>query len=188
MVINALKRLIRWAVTATIVDESNAFPTQIVGYFDKYGDSLLWFPYGFHASPGVGELNLIIGIGGNSDDRVNMPGSPRQRPRDLVSGEVVVYHPKTGSRVHFKDNGDVEVTSITKILATAPNVEIVASVKVLLTTPEVQMTGNLDVDGDLNVDGNVELVGTTTIEGFDFTGHTHGGVETGSGTTGDVNG
>lgn len=45
------------------------------------------------------------------------------------------------------------------------------------------ITENLDVQGNISTNGNVTADGDVTASGISLKGHTHGGVEGGSGTT-----
>ena len=38
-------------------------------------------------------------------------GDPKNRFKNLAPGEVVVGSPKTGSKIHFKANGDIDIES-----------------------------------------------------------------------------
>ena len=104
-----VKSLLRWARTTKAGDDSKDFPVQQVGYLAKVGDSLMWFPYGMHANVPVDELVLMVSMQGNPEARVSIPGSPKKRVRPLAASEVVFFHPNTGSKLHFKANGDIQI-------------------------------------------------------------------------------
>ena len=48
----------------------------------------------------------------------------------------------------------------------------------------IHLDGNTTIDGDLIVNGNLTVTGDATIGGISFLSHVHGGVQTGSGSTG----
>jgi hypothetical protein len=74
----------------------------------KVTDSVAWYPYGFHAVAELDSLGVMLNQQG--DTHLHLVGSPRQRIT-VGDGEVIVYHPDTGSKVHFKSNGDINVES-----------------------------------------------------------------------------
>jgi hypothetical protein len=57
----------------------------------------------------------------------------------IENGEVVVYHPLTGSKVHFKANGDIDVDAGTA------NINITAAEVNVTTTGDVNVTAEGDI-------------------------------------------
>jgi hypothetical protein len=170
---NALRRLLRWAKVSLNSADGDDWPVQQVVYLGKTGDSLQWFPYGYHANIPVGQLTIIGSLMGKAEMRVSFPGSPLERPQ-IASDENVVYHPPTGSKVHFRSNGDIEIT------ADNGNQVHLLRDKIWVDTPfdldadvggkvTVDAVGNIEASagGDVDVDagGNVTVdsVGNTTI-------------------------
>ena len=113
-----IKSLLRWAKVSRDGDDAGNYPVQQVTYLGKVGDALVWLPYGYHAVVPADTLAFLASMQGNPEARVAMPGSPTLRPR-IAAGEVVVYHPPTGSKIHFRANGDVEVTGVRDVSVTA---------------------------------------------------------------------
>lgn len=142
-----IKRLLRLCRISKIGDDAGRYPVQQVSYLGKQGDALIWLPYGVHANIPPDKLAVMLALHGNAEARVALPGSPTDRPASLAEGEVAFYHPPTGSIIHFKANGDIEVTSI--------------------KTVKVDAAEDVDVDaaGDVTVDagGKVNAVAGTTI-------------------------
>ena len=66
-----------------------------------------------------------------------------------------------GSKVRIKPNGDVQIQA-----------------------PNILLDGNARVTGNLKVDNNLDVDGTTIGNGINLNTHTHGGVQTGAGSTG----
>lgn len=156
--VRMIRNLLRWCRISRDGDDAGDFPIQQVDYQGKVGDAVVWFPYGLHANIPTGELAVMLGIGGNAEGRVVMPGSPNQRPK-VAAGEVVIYHPPSGSKVHFRANGDIEITSTSKVKIDAPSAEL---------------TGDVTVAGDLTVTGDAILGTTVTSGGKDISDtHTH---------------
>jgi len=163
---NMVKSLLRWARTTREGDDSKDFPVQQVGYLAKVGDSLMWFPYGMHANVPVDELVLMVSMQGNPEARVSIPGSPKKRVKPLASSEVVFFHPNTGSKLHFKANGDIEIEASKDL-----NVKVAGNML-------ADVEGNIDLDAagnakinavnvDIDATGvvTIDSVGKTTIKG-----------------------
>lgn len=73
-------------------------------------------PYGFASvSPGGG-MGLAFANGADQGDLVLLPiGNPAYRLGNLKPGEVAMYG-QDGSRVHVKEDGEIEATSSKKLL------------------------------------------------------------------------
>lgn len=162
-----VKTMIRWAVTSKVVQESGAFPLQQVSYLGKVGDSVVWLPYGYHASPPAGALVLLVASQGNAESRAHIPGSPKERPTDLAPTEVALYHPPTGTRIVLRANGDLEINAVGNLAATiggSASVEAVGPVTIE-SAASVDVTAAADVGitaaGDVvvNAGGVVHLGG-----------------------------
>jgi len=155
---NMLARILRFSKTSGPMVEGKSFPKQQVTYKGKLANSVHWFGYGEHAYIPEDQLNIQMVIGAQSENRVSLPGSPQDRPKDLEPGEKVSYHPSTGSELRFLSNGNIRIT--------APLVEIVAD--------DVTMSGNLAVTGDLDVTGATALSATVTSNSVNISDtHTH---------------
>lgn len=164
---NMIRSLLRWARTTKVGDDTADFPVQQVGYLGKVGDSVMWFPYGMHANIPIDELVLMVSMQGNPEARVSIPGSPQKRVKPLAASEVVFFHPDTGSKLHFKANGDIEIDSQKDV-----NIRVVGNALVDVEgNLTAQIEGNLiaDVEGNLDVDAagtvDIDSVGKTTITG-----------------------
>lgn len=148
-VLRRLRGLIRWAKTTLDMDDTGDFPVHQTTYMGKVGDAVAWFPYGFHANIPAEELALIFALQGNPEARVSLPGSPTKRIK-VATGEVVVFHPSSGSKIHFKADGTIEITA-----------------------PLTKVIGNFEVTGDS------ALGATVTSDGTDISNtHTHAGSST----------
>lgn len=148
----ALSRLIRSIARLARVtragDDSGDFPIAQVGYMGKVGDAVMWFPYGIHANVREDELAIILSMQGNPEARVALAGSPTSRPHPIEVGEFVVYHPPSGSKIHFKANGDVEVDSKNDVRVTAAgDVDTTAGGDSSVTSGVHTVAGDLDHDG-----------------------------------------
>ncbi len=164
--VNMIKSLIRWAVVNSLSSDDQDFPIHQIGYMGKTADAAAWYPYGYHANPGSETLALFFAVGANPENRVMMPGSPKERidalmPTPLAEGEVVMYHPTTKSYVHFKANGDIEVDSQKDV-----NIRVVGNSK-------IDVQGNVDIDagGTLDLDsvGAMKITAPTLLMTTDLT-------------------
>ena len=71
----------------------------------------------------------------------------------IAAGEVVMYHPPTGSYVKFKTDGNIEVQ--------APNIKL---------NGDVLITGTLDVQGVSTLEDTLEVKALSTLAGITTSG------------------
>lgn len=116
--LSLLRSLIRWASVVRAGDDAGQFPLQQVEYLGKVADCIMVFPYGMHANVDGDSLAAMLAMNGNVDNRAAIPTSMSRRAK-LESGEVTFYSPLTRSFVTFKKNGDIEVSSVASVVATA---------------------------------------------------------------------
>lgn len=140
---NGFKNL--WARITRKGSEEGEYSIQQATYLERLADVFVLFPYGMHANLPVGQLGFLLSgkvlIGTSAIGRI-----------PVEEGEVVFYHPGTGTKIHFKANGDLDVESENNVNIKAPTVA---------------------VDGDLTVSGDVIAVGEVTGNGVDLSTHTH---------------
>lgn len=80
------------------------------------------------------------------------------------------FHPPTGSKIHFKANGDILIESATAVTVDVPSTTI---------TGDVVINGSLQVDTDLDVTGISTLGIAVTSGGVNISNtHTHTGSPT----------
>ena len=142
-----------WSVIETAGNDDGEFPIQQIRYMGKSGDSAAWFPYGLHARAGAKDLAALLAISGQAGNRVHLPGSPRKRPR-IEEGEVVLYHPSTGSKVYLKKDGTIEITAADDQdikLTTGGDIE--CSAATLRQTGAAVVTAGLTIGGAINHNG-----------------------------------
>ena len=148
-IVNKIRSLVKIAMITNPGIDSGKIPVHQLTYMEKIGNSTPWFPFGFNAVPDINSLTLVLTPNGRSEDRVDLPSSPQRRVF-VETGEVVVYHPATQSKIHFKADGSISIDSPTQVNVTAP-----------LT----QVTGDLDVTGTLGVGGAAQFDGTLDADG-----------------------
>ncbi len=112
-----------WAKITRKGNESGQYPIQQGTYLGRVTDMMVLFPFGMHANLPVDQLGLLIDLEG----RIFMGTSAIGRIT-VEEGELVLYHPKTKSKIHFKDNGNINVESMGDVNVKASNVNIDASV------------------------------------------------------------
>ena len=54
-------------------------------------------------------LMEIQGVGGN---KVAIAVDPQKRPKNLAADELVLYHPNTGTKIHFRTSGDLDINTV----------------------------------------------------------------------------
>lgn len=179
-----LGKLIRWAVTETGPVDKGAYQSQQIGYLRRPGSkSASIYPYGFNALAPEDILSILLSISGQGDARAHMPISGPDRVK-VKPGEVVVYHPATGSKIHFKANGDIDIKAeeqvnidAVRLDATISGNHVLRGTLILIPTSvatiqgDLAVTGDVEIDGDLNHDGtNVGFYGGTPVAFQDLTG------------------
>ena len=160
-----MKMAIRWVATslARLGGSGGQTPTQQVTYMGKAANVVPWMPYGLAASVPPDKLGVGLSILGNSDSSVYLPGSPGEDPT-LAVGETALYHPATGSKVHMRADGSID------ILAGTVTATLTAAGGVTITPGSAPVT----IAGDLTVTGATVLGAVVTSNGKDISDtHTH---------------
>lgn len=185
---NMIKNLIRRALVTLDGTDDKDFPVQQITYLGKAADCEMIMPYGVHANlPANGEVIVtMFSVMGEEDNRVGMGYTPKLRPKNTPAGEVIFYHPIAGSKIHFKNNGDINVdvigdngdlnVTIKKDLniIVAGDASISVAGNALVDCPttnwtgDINLTGKLDITGDLGVSGETTLSATVTSNGKDI--------------------
>jgi phage baseplate assembly protein gpV len=142
-------------------------------------------PYGSHANVPEDFMAVLFQLSAQEQNRVVLPISIFERPHPIGSGEVVYYHPVTGSQIHFKNNGDIDVTTKANVNVSCDNANVTCLTKATVTAPNIDLIGNVSITGTLDVGGvsnfaanviaqaNVAVSGALTQGGTDV-GKNHG--------------
>ena len=167
--------------------EELSLPIQQFEMNGRVGDAYIVSPYGVHANLPVNQPALNV----SPDGTILMGIDPIGRIK-VESGEVVFYHPITKSKIHFKNNHDIDVETEADINAqcknlnviasedinaTCDNINVTAATKATVTAPDIALIGNVAITGDLSVSGSTALSATVTSNGKDISdshGHTQG--------------
>lgn len=159
-----MRTAIKWASTSLErVAATGKVALQQVAYLGKVVNATTWTPYGFDSSPPKDKLALLFAILGNPDNQVALVGSPGEGPK-LALGEVVIFHPGSGSKIHFLKDGSIQAVSGVTSLKMAPS----GGITIIPGSAPVTVSGDLAVTGDLSVTGtatlgNATVLGTTTL-------------------------
>lgn len=147
--------MLRKLIRWAITTAAEKGDSQQVTYFGKVANSAVHYPLGFHASAPNQTLCLMFSVNGHPENRVVLPMSTT-RP-EIEQGEVVVFHPTNpDQQVLFKNDGSIEITAT-----------------------------KLAITGDVTINGSLAVTGGITDAGIDVgSTHVHGGVQSGSNSTG----
>jgi phage gp45-like len=177
----AIAKIIRWAVTEA-GDDSGEYQTQQITYLRRSGRSASIYPYGYTALAPADVLSVLMSLAGKSDSRAHMPISGPIRRKNLKEGENAMWH-ASGSYIHFKNDGDIEIHAAKNLEITsagATNVtadtfyHLKGELAALYTAPFAQMSGPLNVSGNFSiVGGGTATLGTTVTSGGTDISNTH---------------
>lgn len=188
-----LKNIVRRVKITGPADNTGQFPVQQMTFKGKLINVMQIFPYGTYSNLSNESLGVMFSIDGNSSDRVALCYDPKNRPKDLEQNEVAFYHPPTQSFIKFRNNGDLEVSTVegetkgsiiinctnatvnaeTDITVTAGNnidITATADVNVSCVNSTVTASTSAEIDtpittmtGNVQIDGNLTVTGTTTL-------------------------
>ena len=163
---------------------------------------------------GKGAECVLADLGSTSMRAVIVADDRRFRPVRGFQGDVVLYgthdtptaatHSESTQRIALTDDGTADYRMLLKTkncsiemnsddviviknanatitIAASGAISITGSAAASIDVPALNVTGNVAITGDLSVTGAVTNAGTNISRT-----HTHGGVQTGSGTTGVV--
>ncbi len=148
-------------------DAGKHFPQQQGQSLGRVGDTFPAQPYGLYANLPDGQLFKVL----DADGQVVL-GVTVKRPSGVEQAEVSLWHPGTGSLLHFKNNGDLNIdTAVNKsgnLNINTTNANIIASGDIVATAGgDVEMTcTNLTATASANADiscVNSTIIATTKI-------------------------
>jgi len=157
-----IKRLIRIAKIVKAGDDTGNFPVQRISYYGKNIGCNILFPYGMHANLPVGSFVTAYSIGGDTENKVGFGGLPQERIKELPEGEVVFFHPITKSKIHFRNNGDIDIESTENglINITCKNATIEAEENVEVTSVNTKVESEIV---EVNASNIVDIIAPNTI-------------------------
>ena len=117
--------------------------------------------------------------------KVSAPGSNRKNDMSDMVYLMTIIGAAPTQYVQF-GSGGITIHSPTKVIVTAPNVEITADTECKITAPTITLNGALNQTsgGAATFSGSMTVTGDVTAAGTSVHTHKHGGVTTGGGQTG----
>lgn len=183
LVQQAIRQQVHTAIPCKVVSVSGLFVDvlPLVSHVDGYGEAvepttiyhLPVFRYyagvaAFIVDPVPGDIGLAVFAQADSSNVQEGTSTPQQpgsfRRFSQSDGFYLGGFHKSSPSVYIEIKQDGEVVIV------APN-------KLTVTSPTATFSGNVTMAGNLSVTGDAN------ISGISFTGHVHGGVEPGGGTT-----
>lgn len=190
------RNMIKRAVITLGGDDDKQFPIQQITYNGKVTSAEIVFPYGVHANLSADNDTLCVvwSVMGDQDHNVAMGYTPALRPKPLAEGEVVFYHPLTQSKIHFRNNGDIDIDvtgengDLNATIKKDLNITVAGDVTIDVTGTATVTAPTTNWTGDINLTGNIDITGTSTADdhvsdGISGNSHVHGGVESGTNNT-----
>ncbi|WP_172587214.1 phage baseplate assembly protein V [Shewanella xiamenensis] len=147
--------------------------------------------------PTLGEQVMLLSLSGDLTNAYILPAlysDENPEPDDNNNRERTVY--PDGAVIEYDpDTSALKVTGIktatvqasVRVTIDCPNSEFTGNVLVkekLTVEQGAKVTGAMDHSGKLTNNGGMAITGGANIDGINFGTHTHGGVDTGSGTSG----
>ena len=128
----------------TGADAEKPFPQQQGKSLSRLGDVYAAQPYGIYANLPNGQLFKVL----DEDGRVVM-GVTVERPPNVEQNEVSIWHQSTGTVIHFKNNGDLNIdTAVTikgDVNINTVNANLTASEDVNVTCKNLDVTASENV-------------------------------------------
>lgn len=128
-----LRGLVRRGVVMSTNDageSQTASGTMYKGH--DFADVEMMLPSGIASRPLPNGLVLLFAIGGDGGDLAGLPvASPGNRLGGLDEGEVAIYSPRDGSRVHIKADSTIHIWSTKRVLAQVDDNEIDLSAELI---------------------------------------------------------
>jgi len=153
--------IVQRAVVTLAGTDDQQYPVQQVTYQGKVADAEVVFPYGMHANLLTEDtLCLLFSINNEEDYRAVMGYTPNLRPKNLEEGEVVFYHPVTGSQIFFRNNGDIDI-----LVADGSEDETGGNANITITRDFNIVVGGVAVltASSIELDANTTITGSNTI-------------------------
>lgn len=131
-------------------DARKKTPTQQAAVLNRIGNYVVVYPYGMYCDLPNNVLIKMLSEDSALPCTVSRPESEQ--------GEIIIFHPVTGSKIVFKNDGSIDMTA-----------------------PTINITANM------NVTGNVAFTGALTSNGKNISdSHTHKDVQVGDSDSGAV--
>ena len=136
------KNLVKFGVVTKKGSDTDQFPVQQVSYDGQPSDCFVLFPYGVHGNLSVDALMAVFSVEGDSANKIGIGGYTADRPI-MADGESCIFHPPTGSLIHFKSGGILDINTTPRNGGDP--------VAINITCSKTTVTGNVDVTGKTNL-------------------------------------
>lgn len=136
--------------------------------------------FGLYVGPNVGDQVIVVHVEGDPDVGiiVGRLNSASEVPPAVPAGEAWAVH-KSGSFLKFTNDGNVLLNTQKDL-----DVTVGGDVNMTVTGKVVASATEFDLTGDLKVTGAITATKEGTFNGgHTVSAHTHGGVQTGGGST-----
>ena len=100
------------------------------------------YPYGFYSKAKLNKTSeiLLFSSLGSKSNLFGVPYNVPVEPVDLLDGEVQIKNPDSeNSKITFKQNGDIEITTNQDLNEVVNNLNITATTKVIINAPEIDL-------------------------------------------------
>lgn len=181
--LSMIKNLIKNGLQKKIVRDTGKIPDAQCAFMGQTKNVKNVTPYGFYCSPVIGSQWVIFSSRANSDDLQGIGNDYENRPKNLLTGELILQNLLTGAFAKFDALGNINVfaptsvnvtspiitaTATTSITATAPLITATATTSAVVTTPLLAITATTT-----NIVGNVNITGVLTVNGVNHNDHVH---------------
>lgn len=155
--------------------------------------------FGFSSGIPADSQLIVLPLAGRSSASVVIATEHGAYRLKVGPGEARMYS-QEGAYVHIKSGRIVEIDCDNLNINVKEQAKITAGNGVIIDTPQttvtgnltatgekgdtVEMTANVKIEGDIEQQGKIASTGDHTAGGISLTGHTHKGVQPGSGNTG----
>jgi len=110
-----IKELIKFITVTLAGSDSDQFPVQQVSFMENTADAFIIFPYGMSANAAKDALGVCFSVNGDDQNLAALVTSAKERIKNLEEGEVIFFHPKTKSFTYYKNNGDIDIETKSKV-------------------------------------------------------------------------
>lgn len=102
-------KMIKQAFITLVTDDASEYPQAQVGYEGKASYVTRMSPYGLCTNPPNGSLAVLMSVSGQESVKYALIDDMVNRFKNLKEGEVALFNYMSGTYVHFKENGDMDV-------------------------------------------------------------------------------
>lgn len=201
--VNRITNLIKRCVLTKTTKDNTQYQIVQCQYLGHIADIESASLYGLSSNPPLDSTGIMFNLQANEENRAAFFNLPQKRFKDLKPWEVQVGNYLTRSSVKFSEDKSITINSLGEIIVTSADnltitttgdIEITASgnlnikgnnvttveaaTTLILKAPQIIFEGNATISGSMNV------TGTLLVDGIDIRNHIHGGVRSGTSTTG----